>query len=284
MIEIDPVEQKILLEAIFLKHGYDFRQYAEASLSRRLESLLSKFNIQDPLVLLQYILRDPSFFSSILPRLTVSTTEPFRDPPFFKALRLKVIPVLRTYPSLKIWLAGCSTGEEVYSVAILLKEEGIYERSTIYATDIDPIALKMARDGIYGFDSMQTFAKNYAESGGLFSPSDYYTAEYGKACFDSSLRDNVVFSEHNLVTDSVFTEANLILCRNVLIYFSKPLQERVFDLFTQSLVHRGFLALGSKENLRFSRAAADFEVLEKNWKIYQKATRIVAPSSQGHPL
>ena len=209
----------------------------------------------------------------MLPLFTIGTTEFFRDPEFFKSLRTKVLPVLHTYAHSRLWVCGCSSGEELYSLAILLREEGLSERTTIFATDVNPAALAAARDGIYSNETMQTFTKNYVAAGGKRSPSEYYTAQYGLARMDPALRDNVVFSPHNLVTDHVFTEAHLILCRNVLIYFNRDLQDRVFWLFHQSLALRGFLGLGSKESLRFSAVSEVFSPVDSDHKIYQKEPR-----------
>ncbi|MBX3041702.1 MAG: protein-glutamate O-methyltransferase CheR [Bdellovibrionaceae bacterium] len=268
--KVSHVDQHLLLEAVFMKYGFDFRQYAEASLARRLDDIMTKHHFEDPMDLLKRIVQDREFFREILPLFTISTTEFFRDPEFFRLLRKKVIPVLKTYPHTNIWVAGCSTGEEVYSMAILLKEEGLDERSTIYATDINPIVLKKAKEGIFPVETIKQFSKNYTEAGGTHSPSDYYTADYGFARFNPDLRENMVFSEHNLVTDSFFTEAHLILCRNVMIYFNRDLQDNVLRLFSSSLAHRGFLGLGSKESLKFHSAGVDFEPLDEHWRLFQK--------------
>ncbi|MBX2988638.1 MAG: protein-glutamate O-methyltransferase CheR [Bdellovibrionaceae bacterium] len=269
-MNFDPVERHLFLEGLLLRYGYDFRQYSEASLNRRLENVMRKTDMTDFYEILKLALRDKEFFNTILPLMTVSTTEPFRDPGFFRSLRQNVAPVLRTHPTINVWIAGCSTGQEIYSLAILFQEEGLLNRATIYATDINPIALRTARDGIYDLESMRTFTRNYIEAGGQHSPSDYYTADYGSARFDPILRRNVVFSEHNLVTDHVFTEANLILCRNVLIYFNRELQDRALRLFSHSLIHRGFLCLGSKESIRFSSIGPDFDALDGENRIFQK--------------
>lgn len=270
MSEVDAGEKRLLLEGIYLRYGYDFRDYSTASFDRRLTSVMQKFGATKLIDLLPKVYSDKEFFLELLPMLTIGTTEHFRDPLFFKALREEVIPVLRTYPNIRIWTAGCSTGEEVYSLAILLKEEGLYDRSTIFATDINPRVLAMAKEGIYPTDVIQGFVKNYVMAGGTHVPSEYYTAEYGLACMNPSLRENITFSEHNLTVDGVFTEAHLILCRNVMIYFSRELQNRVLDLFLQSLVHRGFLGLGSKESVRFSSAAEKLIVVNSDQKIFQK--------------
>lgn len=272
MRKVSHLEQHLLLEAVFLKYGFDFRQYAEASLGRRLDDILTKYRFEDPLDLLKRIVRDKDFFREVLPLFTISTTEFFRDPEFFRVLRKKVAPVLKTYPHLNIWIAGCSTGEEAYTTAILLSEEGLYDRSTIFATDINPAVLKKAKEGIFPLETIKSFSKNYTEAGGTRSPSDYYTADYGFARVNPDLRENMVFSEHNLVTDSVFTEAHLILCRNVMIYFNKDLQNKVLRLFSSSLTHRGFLGLGSKESLKFHSSGGDFDSLDDTWRLFQKKT------------
>ena len=266
----DEVEFKLLLEAVHMKYGYDFRGYAQASMERRMRSVLSKFGIRDFLELTHRLLREPEFFRLILPHLTVTTTEMFRDPQFFQVLRDRVLPVLKTYAALNIWVAGCSHGQEAYSLAILLHEEDLLDRSVIFATDINPQALKGAREGIFPADAVQIYTKNYQQSGGLRSFQEYYVADYGYARMASHLKDNMVFSEHNLSVDNSFTEAHLILCRNVLIYFDKNLQGRALRVFADSLRYRGFLGLGSKENLKFSDVADRFDVFDAKQKIYQK--------------
>lgn len=263
-----------------LRYGYDFRQYAEASLNRRLVSLMTKFKVDSLLDLLKMAMSSQETFRKILPVLTINTTEFFRDPAFFKALREEVFPVLKTYPQVTIWVAGCSTGEEIISLAIALEEEGLSSRTTIYGTDINPEVIKVAKEGIYDASQIQAFNKNYAASGGTKSPSDYYSAGYGLVKFNPRLLENIVITEHNLVSDSVFLEAHLILCRNVLIYFSRELQDRAFNLFAKSLVFKGFLGIGSKESLRFSEAAGYFETLNPIQKIYSLRTRAVIALEQ----
>lgn len=270
MTDAEEVEFKLLLEAIHLKYGYDFRGYASASLGRRGKALLAKFNLNSFSELLPRLLKEPDFFRSILPYFTVTTSEMFRDPHYYKALRTEVIPTLKTFASLNVWIAGCSYGQEAYSMAIMLHEEGLLDRTVIFATDVNPIALKSAREGIFASDTIQLYTRNYVESGGTGSFSDYYTADYGYARMASFLKDNMVFSEHNLGVDGVFSEMNLITCRNVLIYFDKNLQNRVLNLFRESLRFRGFLGLGSKENLRFSNQAYAFDTVDAKNKIYQK--------------
>lgn len=269
MKAVSSIERHLFLEGIFLRYGHDFRGYAMASLNRRLDDLLVRFSERSLLDLLARVLESPELFREMLPYLTINTTEFFRDPEFFKTLRDQGIPLLKTYPSLNIWVAGCSSGEELLSLAIILKEEGLYDRSTIYATDINPHVLKRAREGIFDLSSIQAFTKNYVLAGGKRSPSEYYTAEYGLARFDPSLRENVMFSEHNLATDGVFVEAHLILCRNVFIYFSRDLQNRVCDLFSKSLVHRGLLGIGSKETLKFCDTGNRFDSPIDSPHLYQ---------------
>jgi chemotaxis protein methyltransferase CheR len=206
----------------------------------------------------------------LLQYLTVPVSEMFRDPPYFLALRRQVVPVLRTYPSLKVWVAGCSTGEEPYSLAILLLEEGLLDRTILYATDINHASLEKARQGIFPLDAMQAFTRNYQRAGGTRSFSDYYTAAYGGALFDKRLRDSITFADHSLATDAVFSETQLVSCRNVLIYFNRTLQDRALGLFHDSLSHRGFLGLGSKETLEFSGYADRFEVVSRPERLYRK--------------
>lgn len=264
------VDFQLLLDSISMKYGYDFQGYARASMRRRMDAILLRFQLADYTALMARLIREDEFFRAILPFLTVTTTEMFRDPVFFRSLREKVLPELRTFPSLNIWVAGSSHGQEAYSLAIMLHEEGLLDRSVIFATDINPAALKSAREGIFPIESLQLYTKNYLESGGTAAFSDYYTADYGFARMATFLKDNMVFSEHNLGTDGVFTECQLILCRNVLIYFDKNLQNKVLKLFRNSLRFRGFLALGSKENLRFSDQATAFDVVDAKNKIYLK--------------
>ncbi|MNJ98607.1 Chemotaxis protein methyltransferase Cher2 [compost metagenome] len=270
------VERHLLLEGIYLKYGYDFRNYTETSLDRRLEAVMKKLSQEHEVDLLSTLLKDEDTFQKILPMLTITTSEMFRDPSFFLSLRQNVLPLLKTYPNINIWTAGCSTGEELHSLAIMLQEEGLLERSRIFATDINPVAIRAAKEGIYTLESIKNFTKNYVAAGGTGSPSDYYTANYNRARLRSSLRDNVVFAEHNLATDGVFMEAHLVICRNVLIYFNRDLQHRAFTLFHQSLAPRGFLGLGSKETLRFSSISEGFDVLDKENKIFQKNRKVIS--------
>lgn len=264
------IELRLLLDAIYLKYHYDFRGYAGASLKRRLRTALGRFGCATLSQLQDKVLNEPATFPLLLDFLTVQVSEMFRDPAYFRALREQVVPLLRTYPSLRVWVAGCSTGEEAYSLAILLREEGLLERSLIYATDINGQALQRAEAGVYELERIAGFTENHRRSGGQTSLSDYYTAAYGRAVFDKSLRKNMVFSDHSLATDSVFAEVQLVSCRNVLIYFNRELQDRSVGLFRESLCRRGFLGIGSKESLRFSLHAEAFDELAPAERVYQK--------------
>jgi len=264
------IELKVLMEAIYLKYSYDFRDYTGASQKRRVLHALHAMGCASIPALQARVLQEPAAFSELLQYLTIPVTSMFRDPGYFRALREHVLPVLGTYPSLKIWVAGCSTGEEVVSIAILLKEEGLLERSTIYATDINPQALETARKGVFPLAAMREYTANYQAAGGRHSFSEYYTAAYDAALFDSTLCDNVTYADHSLATDAVFAEMQLVSCRNVLIYFKKSLQERALGLFHDALCHRGFLGLGSKESLDFSAYAARFEPVAKRERLFRK--------------
>lgn len=269
-LSVEDIEVHLLLEAVFLRYHYDFRQYARASIKRRLQQACIHFGTQSLTALQERLLHDPDKMEAMLGFLTVQVSEMFRDPSYFKALRENVLPHLRTYPSLKVWIAGCSTGEEVYSLAILFKEEGLFDRTLFYATDINTDALNAAKAGVYSLDRIRKFTENHQKSGGRTSLSDYYTADYGRAVFDSSLRANVVFSDHSLASDAVFGEMQLISCRNVMIYFDRGLQDRAVGLFKDSLSRNGFLGIGSKESLRFSRHYDDFTDYVPSEKIYRR--------------
>lgn len=266
----EDIEIRLLLEAIYLRYHYDFRGYSLASVKRRLRHAGERFGCPSISRLQDRVLHDPGFWPQLLAVMTVQVSEMFRDPSFFRAIREKVVPHLRTYPSLKVWIAGCSSGEELYSFAILFREEGLEERTLFYATDINPEALRRARAGVYDLDRIQQFTENHRQSGGCSSLSDYYTAAYGGARFDHTLRDRAVFSDHSLVTDEVFAEVHLISCRNVLIYFDRELQDRAVGLFREALVRRGFLGLGSKESLSFSAHADAFTEFSRGEKIFQR--------------
>jgi len=267
------IELRLLIDAIYLKYHYDFRSYAAASLKRRLMHAPSRFGCQTLSQLQDKVLHEPATFPALLSLLTVPVSEMFRDPSYFLSLREKVVPLLRTYPSLKMWVAGCSTGEEVYSLAILLREEGLLARTLIYATDINPQTLQTAAAGVYAVDRIPSFTENHRRAGGRASLSDYYTAAYGRAVFDNSFRRHIVFSDHSLATDSVFAEVQLVSCRNVLIYFNRELQDRAVGLFRDALCRKGFLGIGMKEALRFSAHAQSFSDVVYEDRIFQKRDR-----------
>lgn len=268
--ETEDIEIRLLLEAIFHRYHYDFRGYAQASIRRRLKQAKEFFSCPTYSNLQDRVLHESAVFTRLVSFLTIQVSELFRDPPYFKAIRETVVPYLKTYPSLKVWVAGCSEGEEVYSMAILFREEGFGERVIIYATDINPVAIERAQAGVYSLERMKLFTENHRRSGGKSSLSDYYTAAYGAAVFDKSLREQVVFSDHSLVTDSVFAEVQLVSCRNVLIYFDRELQNRAVKLFHGALSRQGFLGLGMKESLRFTDYADSFVEWNRDVRIYQK--------------
>jgi chemotaxis protein methyltransferase CheR len=278
--EIDPasaihgkrwdIEFRLLIEAIYQVYHYDFRGYAAASLKRRLRTALVNFECRTLSQLQDRLINEPGFFGALLNYLTVPVSEMFRDPGYFRAIREQVVPLLRTYPSIKVWVAGCSTGEEVYSLAILLREEGLLERTLIYATDINPQSLEKAEAGVYGVERIAAFTDSHQRSGARSSLSDYYVAGYGHAVFDKSLRRRIVFSDHSLATDSVFAEIQLVSCRNVLIYFNRDLQDRALRLFREALCRKGFLGIGSKESLRFSSESGAFDDFVRAERIFQK--------------
>ena len=260
-----------LLDVIFQRYHYDFRAYASASMKRRVRSALTHFGYETVAVLEERVSQDPKLFSELLRFLTVQVSDLFRDPSYYRSLREKVVPYLRTYPSLKIWVAGCATGEEAYSLAILLAEEGLLERTLIYATDISPESLRAAEAGIYDVERFKRFSENYQAAGGKASLSDYYTARYSSAVFDRTLKKAILFSDHSLATDSAFAEVELASCRNVLIYFERELQDRAIGVLRDSLCRKGFLGLGLKETLRFSAHAAAFVEFVREDRIYQRA-------------
>jgi chemotaxis protein methyltransferase CheR len=267
---LEKIEIELLLEAVYRHYGFDFRSYAYSSLRRRLwkrihaEGLTTVSGLQDR------VLHDSETLERLLDDLSVSVTAMFRDPTFYLAFREHAVPLLRTYPFIRVWHAGCSTGEEVYSMAILLQEEGLYDRARIYATDMNETVLRRARAGIFPLERMQEYTENYIRAGGRRSFSEYYTAGYGGALFTPALLKNVVFAQHNLVTDRSFSEFNAILCRNVLIYFDKALQSRVHRLFYDSLSTFGILGLGSKETLRFSKFESCYDQVVPGEKLYRK--------------
>jgi chemotaxis protein methyltransferase CheR len=264
------LEIRLLLEAIYQKSGFDFRGYAAAHIKRRLDHVRSQGGLASFCDVTHRLIWDDDFFDTVLTALSINVTEMFRDPAFYRRVREAVIPHLKTYPFIKIWHAGCAAGQEVYSMAILLEEEGMKNRAQIYATDMNPPVLETARRGIYPLDVMRPYTANYQKAGGKTSFSEYYTTDEGNALMNGSLKANVLFSPHNLVTDGIFGEMNLIFCRNVLIYFGDALQNKVIKLFLDSLCNGGFLCLGSKESLRFSDYAEAFEVVDAREKIYRK--------------
>jgi chemotaxis protein methyltransferase CheR len=267
---LERVEIELLLEGIFRHFGFDFRSYAYASIRRRLWKRIEAEGLSSISALQALVLHDNAAMERLLLDLSVNVTAMFRDPGFYQVFRDDAVPLLRTYPYIKIWHAGCSTGEEVYSTAILLEEEGLLDRTRIYATDINEAVLQRAHDGIFPLNRMQEYTENYIRAGGRRSFSEYYTAKYDAALFSPSLTRNVVFSQHNLVTDGSFSEFNVIFCRNVLIYFDRDLQNRVHALFYESLVTFGILALGSKESLRFSQYELCYERLNPRERLYRK--------------
>jgi chemotaxis protein methyltransferase CheR len=264
------IELKLLLEAIYLKYQHDFRHYAMSSLRRRLQQALDGFGVATLSQLQDRIMRSADDFARLFAYLTVQVSDMFRDPSYFLALRRHVMPVLRTYPSVKVWVAGCSTGEELWSLKILFDEEGLTERTLFYATDINRDALARAEAGIYTLERIAGFSQNYLAAGGRRSLSDYYHAAYGSARFAGGLKERVVFADHSLSTDEVFLEAHLVSCRNVMIYFDRSLQDRALGLFEQALVRRGFLGLGARETLRFSSRFEAFDEFCARERIYQK--------------
>jgi chemotaxis protein methyltransferase CheR len=266
----DDVELHLLLEAVYLRYHHDFRAYSPASMRRRLAAARRELGYATFSAMQGAILHDPQVFAVLLQFLSVQVSDMFRDPGFYVVLRSEIVPVLRTYPSLKIWIAGCSAGEEVYSFAILLREEGLLDRTILYATDINPEALRKAEAGVFPLERVPAFTENHRLSGGRGSLSAHYTARYGAAVFDRTLARQVVFADHSLATDSAFAEVHLVSCRNVLIYFDRSLHERALGLMKDSLVRRGFLGLGARESLQFSEHAPEFREVAPGEKWYQR--------------
>jgi chemotaxis protein methyltransferase CheR len=271
--DIEKIELHLFLEALCQRYGYDFRNYAQASVKRRVRHLLAKSGYTRISEMLPRLLYDETFAQSAIYDFSISVTEMFRDPDFYRSLRKNVVPYLKTYPFIKVWHAGCATGEEVYSLAIVLQEEGLYDRATIFATDFNEMVLEKAREGIYPLKDIRQYTTNYQKAGGERPFADYYHAQYESAIMNQSLKRNITFASHNLVTDGVFGEMHLIFCRNVLIYFDKTLQNRVLKLFADSLNHGSFLCLGSKETLEFSEVINNFKSVDERAKIYQKRIR-----------
>ena len=269
----DDIAVELFLQAVQMKYGYDFREYSRAHIKRRIKVRLVKSSMANPFELIHQILEDEAFFKEVLLDFSINVTEMFRDPNFFKYLREEIVPILESYPQIKIWHAGCSSGEEVYSMAILMKECGLYDRCQIYATDFNDKILQQAKSGIYPLESIKDYTKNYIQAGGTESFSDYYLAKYDSAILETDLRNKITFAQHNLVTDGSFGEMHLIMCRNVLIYFDRTLQNRVNKLFSDSLAKGGFLCLGSKETLAYSEVAEEFTTLSETYKVYKKKVK-----------
>lgn len=270
ILDTEDIEIRLLLEAIYLKYGYDFRGYSDAHMKRRIARRMIAAGLSNIAEMQQRVLYDEDFFRTLLADFSINVTEMFRDPHFYKKFRQDVVPVLKTYPFIKIWHAGCSTGEEVYSMAILLTEEGLFDRAQIYATDFNETVLQTAKEGIYPIDSIKDYTYNYQKAGGSASFADYYTAKYDSVILNQSLKKKIIFADHNLVTDGVFGEMHVIVCRNVLIYFKRELQDRVLRLFADSLANGCFLCLGTKETIQFSSSSNMFEIVAEKEKIYKK--------------
>jgi chemotaxis protein methyltransferase CheR len=268
--EVEEIEIALLLEAIYRRYGFDFREYAPASLKRRLWRRASAEGLTTMSALQDRVLRDPHCMERLLLDLSINVTAMFRDPSFYASFREKVVPLLHTYPFTRVWIAGCSTGEEVYSLAILLDEEDLLSRCRIYATDINETVLEQARLGVFPLDKMQEYTQNYLRAGGTRAFSEYYLASYDGAVFEKRLIANAVFAQHNLVSDKAFNEFHVVICRNVMIYFDRTLQQRVLGLFHESLVHLGVLGLGRKESIRFSDYADRYEELDGPERLYRK--------------
>ncbi|MDS9469457.1 protein-glutamate O-methyltransferase CheR [Paracoccus sp. MBLB3053] len=266
----EQIEQDLFLEALHRRYHYDFRSYSRASLARRTDIVRERLGCETLSDAQRRLLHDPSVLPEVIDAMTVQVSEFFRDPAYFRALREEVVPHLKTYSSLKVWVAGCANGEELYSLAILFREEGLLDRTIFYATEINRRALAKASAGVYDIDRLPGFSLNYQQAGGTGSLSDHYTAAYGRAVFDRNLRNRVVFSEHDLATDEVFSEVHLISCRNVLIYFDDKLQNRVLRLFAESLVRGGFLGLGAHETLRFSEHAGSYSAFNEQERVWRR--------------
>ncbi len=268
--DIENLEIKLLLDAVFGRYGYDFRGYARASIRRRILQFMGMTGVDSISDMIPRLIHDSSFFEKMVREFSITVTEMFRDPSLFLSLRQNILPLLKSYPFIRIWHAGCATGEEAYSLAILMQEEELGKKATFFATDFNDNALKKARDGIFELDHAKAYTQNYQQAGGKHSFSEYYHSRYGALAVKRALKEKITFANHNLVTDQVFSETHLILCRNVLIYFNKKLQERVLRLFYESLVHGGFLCLGMKESLLFSGYQDRFKVIDQKNKIFQK--------------
>ncbi|MBI0577243.1 protein-glutamate O-methyltransferase CheR [Neobacillus cucumis] len=268
--EIENIEIELLLEAVFRYYGYDFRNYALPFVQRRISHRVRKENLSSISALQEKVLRDSGTMLSLLSDFSINVTEMFRDPTFFKSFRTKIIPIIKHYPEIRIWHVGCSSGEEVYSMAILLHEEGIYEKTKIYATDINHLILEKAKQGTFPLDVMKLYTKNYLEAGGKRAFSEYYKAISDKVFFHAFLRKNVLFAQHNLVTDQSFNEFDIIICRNVFIYFNKALQNEVHKLLYNSLSHSGFLGLGKREGIKFTSYENCYEEFDGSERLFRK--------------
>ncbi|AFZ67889.1 CheR family methyltransferase [Deinococcus peraridilitoris] len=268
--DLEHIEIQLLLEGIYQRYGFDFRQYAPATLRRRVLHALREEKLANVSSLQARVLRDEAAFERLVACLAVNVTEMFRDPQFYQAFRQQVVPVLRTHPFLRIWHAGCSSGEEVYSMAILLQEEGLLERSRLYATDLSTANLARARDGIYPQRHLAQYAKNYRASGGQGDLESYFTSQYEHAIIRTELKRNIIWAQHNLVTDGSFNDFHVILCRNVLIYFNQDLQAKVHHLLHDSLAPFGLLALGRFEPLDMGLLAGRYSTLDAREKLYRK--------------
>lgn len=266
----EELEIRLLLEALYLKYGYDFRNYSPAHMKRRIAHRMTMEGAESITDLQQKVIYDKEFLRTILSDFSINVTEMFRDPSFYRAFRENVIPVLKTYPFIRVWHAGCSTGEEVYSMAILLKEEGLYDRAQIYATDFNTAALDKAKEGIYTISNVKDYTHNYQQAGGKSSFADYYVSKYNSIILNASLKQKITFADHNLVKDGVFGEMHVIVCRNVLIYFNRELQNKVIRLFLDSLHNGCFLCLGSKEDIKYSTSVEKFNDFVKKEKIFQR--------------
>lgn len=264
------IEKDLLLEGIYRLYGYDFREYAEESLRRRIKKAMAREGVESVSAFQDMILHDVKCMERFVGNLAIHVTSMFRDPDFYLTFRNRVVPLLRTYPFVRIWIAGCSSGEEVFSTAIVLSESGIYDRCRIYATDISDAVLKRAKEGIFPLNSMKEYTRNYLMAGGEGEFSSYYTAKYDHAIFRPSLLKNVTFAQHNLTSDASFNEFNVIFCRNVMIYFTRTLQERVLKLFDESLCRLGILGLGKKESLKYSASEGLYEELVDAQRLYRR--------------
>ncbi len=271
--ELEDIEVELFMRALALRHGYDFSGYARASFKRRVVNLAAASGESDVSAMTRRLLHDDGFLPQVVAGLSVPVSDMFRNPPVFQALRDQVFPVLASYPHINVWQAGCAFGEEVWSLAILLEEAGLYERSQIFATDFSDAALARAQEGIFPLREAKTYSENYLAAGGKRSLADYYHAQYEFIKLDSRLSRNITFANHNLVADGVFCEAHLILCRNVLIYFTNPLQDQVLALFRDSLVRGGYLCLGNKESLDFAPSARDFVAVDAAARIFRLPVR-----------